>query len=106
MKVLFIGGTGIISSACSELVMERNMQLTLLTRGISQRPPAPGARVFRHSIQDAPGVQKYLEHETFDAVVNWINFTVDQVERDIHLFRGKTGQYIFISSASVYQKPP
>jgi len=106
MKVLFIGGTGIISSACSELALERNIELTLLTRGMSQRSPAPGARVFKHNIQDAAGVQKALEHDTFDAVVNWVNFTVDQVERDIHLFRGKTGQYLFISSASVYQKPP
>jgi len=106
MKVLFIGGTGIISSACAELVLERNMELTLLTRGMSSRPPAPGARVFKHNIQDATGVQKALEHEAFDAVVNWVNFTVDQVERDIHLFRGKTGHYLFISSASAYQKPP
>ncbi|MBN1895911.1 NAD-dependent epimerase/dehydratase family protein [bacterium] len=106
MKVLFIGGTGIISSACSELALERNIELTLLIRGISQRTPPHGARVFKHNIQDTAGVQRVLEHETFDAVVNWINFTVDQVERDIHLFRGKTGQYVFISSASVYQKPP
>jgi len=106
MKVLFIGGTGIISSACSRLAIQRGIDLFLLNRGQSARPIPEGARVLRGDIRDPQSVQAILEKHTFDSVVNWIAFTPEHVETDLSLFRGKTGQYVFISSASAYQTPP
>ena len=106
MKVLFIGGTGVISSACSELALARGIELYLLNRGESARPAPSGARILRADIRDAAGAAAALDGQRFDAVVDWIAFTPDQVAADIALFRGRTGQYIFISSATVYEKPP
>jgi nucleoside-diphosphate-sugar epimerase len=106
MKVLFIGGTGIISSACSELAQQRGIELYLLNRGLSIRPPAAGAISLKGDIHQPASVAQALGELTFDAVVEWIAFTPDQVKSDIELFRNRTGQYVFISSASAYQKPP
>ncbi len=105
MRVLFIGGTGVISSACSELALQRGIDLYLLTRGQSARAAPDGARVISGDIRDVEAVRAALRGLSFDAVVDWIAFTPDQVQADIDLFRGCTGQYIFISSASVYRKP-
>ncbi len=106
MKVLFIGGTGIISSACSELALQCGLKLYLLNRGRSIRPAIAGAISLRGDIHQAASVTDALGDLTFDAVVEWIAFTPDQVKADIELFRNRTGQYVFISSASAYQKPP
>ena len=103
MKVLFIGGTGIISSAVSEAALEAGIELTLLNRGQSSRPAA-GARILRGDIGD-PAMADVLAGHMFDVVVNWIGFAPEQIERDLSLFRGRTRQYIFISSASAYHKP-
>ena len=105
-KVLFIGGTGIISSACSPLALERGLDLYLLNRGQSSRPVPPGAKVLNGDIRDPESVKQALGDLRFDAVVDWIAFTPKHVETDLELFRGRTGQFVFISSASVYQKPP
>lgn len=106
MRVLFIGGTGVISSACSELALQRGIDLYLLNRGTSQRP-APGSAATLHGdIRQPASLEDVLGNLTFDAVVDWVAYTPDQVEADIKLFRGRTSQYIFISSASAYQKPP
>ncbi len=106
MKVLFIGGTGIISSACSELALQRGIDLTLLNRGQSPRPVPAGAKVLHADIRQPASAAAMLGNLTFDTVVNWVAFTPDQVQRDMELFRNRTRQYIFISSASAYQKPP
>lgn len=107
MKVLYIGGTGIISSACSQLAIERGMELYLLNRGRTTSRPIPhGAHVLRGDIRDRESAQAALKDQSFDVVVNWIAFTPDHIETDIELFRGRTDQYIFISSASAYQTPP
>ena len=106
MKVLFIGGTGIISSACSQLAVERGVELYLLNRGESKRPAPEGAHILRADIRDVESAKRVLQGMAFDAVVDWIAFTPDQVQRDIDLFRDRTGQYVFISSASAYQTPP
>ncbi len=106
MKVLFIGGTGIISSACSRLALERGIDLYLLNRGQSSRPTPPGAKVLHGDIHDPASARAALGDHHFDAVVDWIVFTPAQLEADLELFRGRTGQYIFISSASAYQTPP
>jgi nucleoside-diphosphate-sugar epimerase len=106
MKVLFIGGTGVISSACSELSVERGIDLTLLNRGRSSRPAPEGARLLRADIRDHDAVRRAIGNETFDAIVEWVAYTPAHIETDLELFRGRTGQYIFISSASAYQTPP
>lgn len=107
MKVLFIGGTGIISSACSALALERGIELYLLCRGqTTHRPVPPGAKVLNADINDEAAVKAALGSLSFDAVADFIVFTPEQIERDLRLFSGRTGQYVFISSASAYQTPP
>jgi len=106
MKVLFIGGTGIISSACAQLAMDAGIEVTLLNRGQSQRPVPEGAEVLQADIRKPGSVREVLKGRSFDSIINWITFTPQHVETDIELFSDHTQQYIFISSASVYQKPP
>ena len=106
MRVLFIGGTGVISSACSELAVQQGIDLYMLNRGQSARP-APGEAVILHGdIRQPASLDEVLGSLAFDAVVDWVAYTPDQVEADIKLFRHRASQYIFISSASAYQKPP
>jgi nucleoside-diphosphate-sugar epimerase len=107
MKVLFIGGTGIISSACSELAVSRDIELYHLNRGksVSLRPVS-GVKTFQADIRNYEEAQKALGDHRFDAVVNWIGYTPEQVQADIDLFASRTDQYIFISSASIYETPP
>lgn len=105
MKVLFIGGTGVISSACSDLALARGIDLYLLNRGKSSRP-VPGANAILGDISQPEKIRERLENLTFDVVVDWICFTPEQAKTDIRLFQGKTRQFIFISSASAYQTPP
>ena len=108
MKLLFIGGTGLISSACSELAIQRGMDLTILNRSVSTKYPAPaGARMLAGDVHaDQDRLANLLAGQQFDAVVDWIAYTPADIERDIQLFQGQTGQFVFISSASAYQKPP
>jgi nucleoside-diphosphate-sugar epimerase len=105
MKVLFIGGTGNISTSLSKLCIERGIDLFLLNRG-NRDVKIPGATAIKCDISNLDQAEQSLEKHTWDAVVNWIAFLEKDVERDIALFRNKTKQYILISSASVYQKPP
>lgn len=107
MRVLFIGGTGVISSACAELALARGIELTLLNRGKSagHHPVPAGAEVITADIRDRQAAEAALAGRRFDAVVNWVAFTPDHIETDLALFRGRTGQYVFISSASAYQRP-
>lgn len=105
MNVLFIGGTGIISSACSERALAQGMELYLLNRGESSRPVPDGAKVLRGDIRDPESVRRALGDLEFDAVVDWVAFTPEHIETDLALFTGRTRQYVFISSASAYQKP-
>jgi nucleoside-diphosphate-sugar epimerase len=106
MKLLFIGGTGIISSACSELALAKGYDLYLLNRGESVRPAPKGAHVIHGDIRDEKSMDDLFRDMMFDVVVNWIAFVPQHIETDLRLFSGKTGQYIFISSASAYQTPP
>jgi nucleoside-diphosphate-sugar epimerase len=107
LKVLFIGGSGIISSACSRLAVDRGVDLYILNRGSSGSRPVPAeATMLRADIRDPGSVTEALGDLTFDAVVDWVAFTPEHVQTDIDLFRGRTGQYVFISSASAYQTPP
>src|SRR5688500_11384042 len=107
MKILFIGGTGIISSACSDLVVARGHELFLLNRSASRKVPIPeGVTVLQADVYaDEARAAKLLADHRFDAVVDYIAYTADDIERDLRLFHDKTDQFVFISSASAYQKP-
>jgi nucleoside-diphosphate-sugar epimerase len=105
--VLFIGGSGLISSACSWLAVERGLDVYALNRGTTQVRPLPSeVTVFHGDVGDPTSVAEALDGHEFDVVVNWVAFTPDHVEADIDRFRGRIGQYVFISSASAYQTPP
>ncbi|HOO83136.1 MAG TPA: NAD-dependent epimerase/dehydratase family protein [Prolixibacteraceae bacterium] len=104
MKVLFIGGTGNISTASSRLAIDRGIDLYHLNRGITKRN-IPGVKNIVADMANSQQVADALKEHFFDVVVNFIAFKPEDVKRDIALFRGKTKQYIFISSASAYQKP-
>ena len=104
MKVLFVGGTGLISSACTRLAVERGVELFLLNRG-SHPDRALGATLIVADLRDEGAVQQALAGYRFDAVVDWVAFTPDDVERDLRLYRDRTDQFVVISSASAYRKP-
>lgn len=106
MKVLFIGGTGGISSACSRQAVEAGIDLYLLTRNKSWRGIPEGTHALTGDINDVELVRKYLDEHRFDVVVDFIAFTAEDVKRDIALFQDKVEQYMFISSAAAYKKPP
>lgn len=107
MKVLFIGGTGTISSACSELAIARGIDLYHLNRGKSvDKRPISGVKTIISDIRDMDQTKKAIEHHHFDAVVDWVAFEPEHIKNDIELFTGKTNQFVFISSASIYQTPP
>lgn len=107
MKLLFIGGTGNISAACVRLAIAQGHEVHILNRG--KRPfedyGIEGAHSLVADIHDEAGTAAILGGQSFDAVANFIAFKPADVERDIRLFAGRCAQYLFISSASVYQKP-
>lgn len=105
MKVLFIGGTGLISAAVSELAVQQGIDLYLLNRGNRNEFTPVGVTFIKADINNVDEVKAALIGHHFDAVVNWIAFVPEQIQRDYKLFSEITSQYIFISSASVYQKP-
>lgn len=105
MKVLFIGGTGQISKAVSHLCVEQGIDLSVLNRGNNNNVIPESVTKYIVDIYDIDAMKLFLKDQFFDVVVNWIAFTKEHVERDYHLFKRKTKQYIFISSASAYQKP-
>lgn len=106
MKVLFIGGTGIISSACSALAAVQGVALYLLNRGRAAREVPASAHLLQGDIRDPQSAAHALRGHTFDVVVNWVAYAPAHIETDMALFRERTRQYIFISSASAYQTPP
>ncbi|WP_166868316.1 SDR family oxidoreductase [Salinibacterium sp. ZJ70] len=105
-KVLIIGGNGIISASVSRLALERGFEVTLLNRGVSStRPPIEGAESIVGDAGDAASVRSAVGDREFDIVANFRSFVPAQVEANVELFGGRTGQYLYISSASAYQKP-
>ncbi|HEY4225386.1 MAG TPA: NAD-dependent epimerase/dehydratase family protein [Pseudolysinimonas sp.] len=105
-RVLIIGGNGIISGSVTRLAVERGMAVTVLNRGTSTtRPPIEGVESLVGDAGDAASVRAAVAARDFDVVVNFRAFLPDQVAADVELFTGRTGQYVFISSASAYQKP-
>jgi nucleoside-diphosphate-sugar epimerase len=107
LRVLFIGGSGVISSACARVAVESGIELTTLNRGQTATRPLPdGVRQLRGDIRDAGGVRATIKGLDFDCVVDFVAFTTGHVRADLELFQGRTGQYVFISTASAYQTPP
>ena len=108
MKLLFLGGTGLISSACVELAVERGDEVFLVNRGTSTRHSAPkGSTVLQADVRADPrGLAELIGRQHFDAVIDFLAYTPDDIRRSISALRDATGQFVFISSASAYQKPP
>jgi nucleoside-diphosphate-sugar epimerase len=105
MRVLFIGGTGFISMAVSRQAIARGFDLYLLNRG-SRPADLPGSHRLTADVHKLKEVRAVLQDLAFDVVVDWIAYAPDDIERDLDLFCGRVKQYVFISSASAYQKPP
>lgn len=107
MKALFIGGTGTISTAITNQLAENpDWELYLLNRGSRNDELPENVKVITADINgDEALVAKKLEGMTFDCVCDFIAFVPSQLERDYRLFKGRTKQFMFISSASAYQKP-
>lgn len=105
MKALFIGGTGTISSAITRQLLDQGCDLYLLNRGTHNDTLPAGVKIIKADIHDEENVSSLIEHMEFDVVADFIAFAPSQLERDVRLFKGKTKQFIFISSASAYQTP-
>ena len=107
MKILFIGGTGVISSACADLAVARGHDLFVLNRGASTKHPLPDGVTLLHGDihADEAHLASLVASHRFDAVVDYIAFSPNDIQRDLRLFRDRTDQFVFISSASAYQKP-
>lgn len=103
MRVLFLGGTGIISTACTRLALERGFDVTVLNRG--QRVPIPGTRQMTGDVNAPTSLSATIGDGHWDVVADFVTFAPEQVEQRLALFRGRVGQYLYISSASAYQKP-
>ncbi|MDA3931233.1 MAG: SDR family oxidoreductase [Tenericutes bacterium] len=105
MKVLIIGGTGTISSYVVEKSLEKGMDITIMNRGNHNQFVPEGVEFIIGDINNENETRDLLKDKYFDSVIQFVAFTIKQVERDVRLFKGKTDQYIFISSASAYHKP-
>jgi nucleoside-diphosphate-sugar epimerase len=105
MRVLFIGGTGNISSACTRRALEKNVEVIHLNRGTRSEKVPQGVTTLRADIRNADEVRRALGGMRFDSVTQWLGYLPEHVETDIARFRDRTAQYVFISSASAYRKP-
>lgn len=108
MKVLFIGGSGVISSACTQLAIEQGIDLYHLNRGSSSkiRPVPTEVTQIHADVRDVKQASKAIDNLVFDVIVDWISFVPQHIESNLALFKNKAKQYVFISSASAYQTPP
>lgn len=105
MKILFIGGTGTISTAISKRLVEMGEELYLINRGNKNDELPEGIHYIIGDINDEEAIKEKIKDLTFDAVCDFIGFVPSQLERDYRLFKGKTRQFMYISSASAYHKP-
>ncbi|SEG91619.1 Nucleoside-diphosphate-sugar epimerase [Actinacidiphila yanglinensis] len=105
MRVLFLGGAGMIGSAAAAQAAAAGADVTIVTRSEPARAVAEGVRQLRADVRDAAALGAVLGDEEFDAVVNWVGFTPDDVREHPRLFTGRTGQYVFISTCSVFGRP-
>ncbi|MFF1448131.1 NAD-dependent epimerase/dehydratase family protein [Streptomyces sp. NPDC058274] len=107
MRVLFLGGTGVLSAACVSDLAGQGVELTIVTRGRdTRRPVPPQVRHLQADVRDGAAMDTALaETEHFDVVVNFIGYHPDDIAADVARFTGRTGQYVFISTGSVYARP-
>lgn len=105
MKILFIGGTGTISMAITRELAKRGEELYLLNRGNRNLDLPENVKVIKADINDEELVKEKIKDLEFDVVCDFIGFVKEQVERDYRIFKNKTKQYMYISSASAYNKP-
>lgn len=105
MKILFIGGTGTISMAITRLLADRGEELYLLNRGSRTGELPKGVKVINVDVNDEENLKAALGDMTFDSVCDFIGFVPQQLERDVRVFKGRTKQFMYISSASAYNKP-
>lgn len=106
-SVLFLGGTGIISTSCTQRALASGMAVAVLNRATSTTRPLPeGCEQLVGDLADPASVREAVGDRTFDVVADFRAFTPDDVRSRLELFEGRTGQYVFISSASAYQTPP
>jgi nucleoside-diphosphate-sugar epimerase len=106
-RVLFIGGTGVISTACVADAVTAGFDVSILNRGTTTLRPIPaGVKVLTGDVRDSKSMRRALAGPEFDVVVQFLAFTAEEVRADLDLFADRVGQYIFISSASAYQTPP
>ncbi len=105
MKVLIIGGTGTISTAVTRLLAKTNHEVTLFNRGSKSGEVPENVSIIQGDINNEEEAAEKLEGMSFDAVCEFIGFEEEQLQRDYRLFAGKTKQFLYISSASAYQKP-
>ena len=107
LSVLFLGGSGIISSACTQRCLDVGMEVFVLNRGRSTTRPLPnGCQQLIGDLADPDSVRVAIGNRTFDVVADFRAFTPGEVQSRLNIFRGRMGQYVFISSASAYQTPP
>lgn len=106
MKVLLVGGTGIISTGVAELAIKRGMEVYVLNRGLRSSRLIPGCKeIIADYRGDEAEIIKALGDHHFDVVADFLTFTKEQLEKAVRIFKGRTEQYIFISSGTVYKKP-
>lgn len=105
-RILYIGGTGTISAACVRRTIEAGHEVTVLNRGSARRALPDGVRELVADVRDAEAVRDAVRDAEYDVVAQFLAFTPEHVQQDLGLFEGRTGQYVFISSASAYEKPP
>jgi nucleoside-diphosphate-sugar epimerase len=103
MKILFIGGTGNISTSCAALLAQQGHEIQILSRGMA--PVPPGYRALIADRHDTSAMKAAIGQAKPDVVLNFLGYEVSDVQSDFELFRGNVQQYIFISSATVYVKP-
>jgi nucleoside-diphosphate-sugar epimerase len=105
MKVLFLGGTGNISAACVEEALLRGHEVTVLNRGRSASAFGSRVKTVVGDRDDAAGLERVAQSLRPDAVVDFLAYRTEQVEGALEAFSGRAGQYVFISSASAYERP-
>lgn len=105
-RILYLGGTGTISTSCVAASVARGDDVTVLNRGTSARGIPAEVETLTGDIRDAASVRAAVGDRDFDVVAEFLAFTPEHVAQDLDIFEGRTGQYVFISSASAYEKPP
>jgi nucleoside-diphosphate-sugar epimerase len=105
MKVLYIGGTGRISHACVRASAEASQEVWVFNRGRTSKPLPAGVRRIVGDLEDDDAYRR-LGEQTYDVVCQFKAYDRARAERDREVFAGRCGQYVFISSASAYRKPP